>query len=165
MTPKALARIHARAMTVPAPWTERDFRELLGQSGSILITAPSRKYSGDSTIGAAPLSPEAPTQSEQSTVGFALGRVILDEAELLTLAIDPAHQRCGLGRDCLAAFEREAIRKGALSLFLEVAETNDAARSLYRSAGWVETGRREGYYRAEDARIDAILMTRRPDSD
>ncbi len=160
-----LAEIHARAMTVPAPWTSDDFKELLCGKGVFLVSSTLPKYAGESARGAAPLSLTATPKAAQNLVGFALGRVILDEAELLTLAIDPACQRKGLGSECLAAFEAEAARRGAVHLHLEVADANSPARALYRSAGWRDTGRRKGYYRTPDARIDAILMSKPLGSD
>jgi ribosomal-protein-alanine N-acetyltransferase len=90
---------------------------------------------------------------------FALGRVIADEAELLTLACDPAHRRKGLGRACLAGFEAEARARGAVTAFLEVAADNEAARGLYGAAGYAEITRRVGYYaHAEATSVDAIVM-------
>lgn len=133
MTPEALGDLHARAITVPAPWDARAFTELLATPGVFLCTDP-------------------------NGAGFALGRVVLDEAELLTLAVDPDHQGKGLGRDCLACFEAEAATKGATRAFLEVAASNDRARTLYRANGWTEIGRRKAYYRHADAREDAVLM-------
>ncbi len=134
MTPAEMAAIHASAMTVPAPWSVRDF-ETLAAGRNVFIASPSAS-------------------------GFALGRVVVDEAELLTLAVDPDAQRQGIGRACLTAFETEAIARGANHLHLEVAATNAPALSLYRSAGWHEAGRRKAYYKGPDARIDAILMTK-----
>ena len=89
---------------------------------------------------------------------FAVGRVVADEAELLTLATDPVHRRTGLGRAVLAAFERSAHQRGATLAFLEVAEDNRAALALYTAAGFAETGRRPGYYDTGTGRTDAVMM-------
>jgi len=94
-------------------------------------------------------------------VGFALGRIVLDEAELLTLAVKPDAQRQGIGRACLSSFEKTAAEQGALRCHLEVAESNKAARALYGDEGWQETGLRKAYYRSENGRVDAILMMKR----
>jgi len=134
-----MAAIHGAAMTVPAPWSVRDF-ETLAEGRNVFIASP-------------------------FSSGFALGRVIIDEAELLTLAVDPDAQRQGIGRACLAAFEHEALARGAINLHLEVAATNTAALALYRSAGWEAAGCRKAYYKGPDARIDAILMTKHPTGD
>ena len=94
--------------------------------------------------------------------GIALGRVAADEAELLTIAIAPAHRRAGLGRALLAAFGARAAAAGAATAYLEVAADNAGAIALYTAAGYVETGRRRGYYRCPDGRrTDAITMARR----
>ena len=126
-----MATLHACAMTTPAPWRARDFAGFLATPGVFLIG---------------------------SAHGFALGRVTLDEAELLTLAVEPAHQRAGIGAQLLAGFEESAHNLAAKQAFLEVAANNSAAKALYAKSGWRETGLRRGYYRAKPARIDAILM-------
>lgn len=133
MTPEQLATLHAQAMQVPAPWSTRDFEELLGGAGVFLIS---------------------------QAHGFALGRIVLDEAELLTLAVAPQYQRGGNGSQLLAGFERRAQKSGATSVFLEVAATNSPAQSLYAAAGWATTGVRKGYYRAKPLAIDALLMSK-----
>ncbi len=161
MTPSEMARIHGRAMNVPSPWNAYDFENLLTQSGTLCVFPSTEKYPGESARGAAPLSPSATGVSRtQNLLGFALGRVVLDEAELLTIAIHPDHQKQGLGMSSLRAFEDEATKRGAQRAFLEVAETNTAARALYARAGWQETGRRKNYYATPSGRIDAILMSK-----
>ena len=89
---------------------------------------------------------------------FALGRAVADEAELLTIATDPAHRRKGLGRETLSAFEAGAVARGVTRAFLEVSDENTGAIALYRAAGYAETGRRKGYYQTPDGREDALLM-------
>lgn len=158
MKAHALARLHALAMRVPAPWTETDFDELLATKASFFVYSSVDKYPGKRE-GQRP-SHVAATKLAQDLAGFALGRVVLDEVELLTLAVDPDHQRTGIGRRCLGLFESEAALRGATKAYLEVAETNQAAVALYRACGWVQTGRRKAYYKHIDARIDAILMSK-----
>lgn len=133
MTPDALAALHARAMHIPEPWSAAAFARFLETPGVFFVS---------------------------DTAGFALGRVILDEAELLTLAVDPDHHRRGIGRRLLALFEKEAQNHGAKRAFLEVATTNLAAKALYAGAGWREDGLRKRYYRAKPAPIDAALMSK-----
>lgn len=86
--------------------------------------------------------------------GFILARVAADESEVLTLAVDPAVRRSGLGRRLVDRAFREAAARGAGVMFLEVAEANAAARSLYAACGFVEVGRRRGYY----GRVDALVL-------
>lgn len=90
--------------------------------------------------------------------GFAVGRVAADEAELLTLAVAPEARRQGVGRRLLSAFETEAKARGARTVFLEVAETNAAARCLYAGAGYASAGYRRDYYGPAGARTGALVL-------
>mgnify|MGYP001824813401 CR=1 FL=1 len=136
MTPESLAALHAKAMEFPAPWSAAEFESLL-ESKTVFVI---------------------PADADQTEAGFALGRIVLDEAELLTIAIAPNLRRRGLGRKCLNTFEAEAANLGAINAHLEVAASNVAARTLYARNGWLETGLRKAYYRTPSGRIDAILM-------
>ncbi len=77
------------------------------------------------------------------------------EAEVHTLAVDPAHQRRGIGRALLRAVLDHAV--GA-TVFLEVRTDNESAIQLYRSEGFDVIGIRRGYYRPSGA--DAFTMRR-----
>jgi len=78
--------------------------------------------------------------------GMILARTIADEAEVLTLAVQPAAQRAGIGRALLSRALATARLHGAVAMFLEVSSTNAAARGLYTGAGFVQVGSRLGYY-------------------
>jgi ribosomal-protein-alanine N-acetyltransferase len=99
---------------------------------------------------------------QSNDAGFALGREIAGEAELLTLAVNPDHQRQGNGRALLAAFEAEAAKRGATVAFLEVASDNTLACALYRAAGYTESGRRSAYYRPPAGPKIAAIIMRKP---
>lgn len=132
LTLEDCAAIHAASFTHPRPWTAAEIASLLAGKGSFLATRGR---------------------------GFVMGRVILDEVELLTIAVDPSARRQGLGRQLLDAFAGQARAQGAVSAFLEVAADNPGAIALYEAAGWRVTGRRRGYYRDPTGQaIDAILM-------
>lgn len=93
--------------------------------------------------------------------GFSLSRGVLDEDELLLLAVDPACRGRGLGTMLLARFCAAARARGARRAFLEMRRGNPAAR-LYASAGFVIIGERPGYYRGRDgSRHDAVSYERR----
>lgn len=79
-------------------------------------------------------------------IGFALSRVILDECELMLLAVAPTAQHRGIGRQLLAAMVANARQSNVTSVFLEVRSGNPAI-ALYSSCGFIEVGRRRGYYR------------------
>ena len=134
MTPDALAALHARAFPVQRPWTEAEFAALLASPHAVLLTDP---------------------------MGFLLGRVLAGEAEILTVAVDPAAQCQGRGRRLLEQFLADAIAHGATQAFLDVAEDNAPALALYARAGFSAVGRRRGYFTRRDGpAFDAILMAR-----
>jgi ribosomal-protein-alanine N-acetyltransferase len=93
--------------------------------------------------------------------GFALGQVMADEAELLTIAVAPADRRRGLGRLLLDAFLTDCTARGAEAVFLEVDAGNAAALALYHSAGFRMAGRRRAYYHAPDGTSTDALVLRR----
>jgi ribosomal-protein-alanine N-acetyltransferase len=96
----------------------------------------------------------------EEVVGFALARLVADEAELLLLAVKPAGQRRGTGRVLLEHFEDEAAARGAVRLHLEVREGNHAL-SLYEQAGFGLVGRRRDYYSGQKGdRYDALTLAK-----
>lgn len=129
-----MASIHAEAFAGGEIWSEEDI--------ATLMTSPH--------VHAISL----------SGAGFALFRVIPPEAELLTLAIAPAHQGKGLGHDLMTRTLGQAGLAGAERLFLEVDALNSVARALYDAHGFVEAGRRRAYYAQPDGtRSDALVLT------
>ncbi len=89
-------------------------------------------------------------------VGYAGMWIILDEAHVTTLAVDPEYRRQRIGERLLVALLDEAMRRGARWVTLEVRKSNAAAQALYRKYGFKEIGVRKGYY--SDNREDAIVM-------
>jgi [ribosomal protein S18]-alanine N-acetyltransferase len=82
-----------------------------------------------------------------------------DEAEILTLAVDPSHRRQGLARALLTAAIHSLRKAGAKWLFLEVESGNESARGLYQSLGAVAVGRRPRYYEhGADADIFSLAL-------
>jgi ribosomal-protein-alanine N-acetyltransferase len=90
--------------------------------------------------------------------GYVVGWHVLDEAELANLAVEPAARRCGVGRLLLDRMLDDAGERGAARVFLEVRESNEAARQLYASRGFEEVARRKKYYRSPDE--DALILRR-----
>lgn len=91
-------------------------------------------------------------------VGLVLAQTVAGESEILTLAIDPDHRRCGLGRRLMALVSDQLARQGVEILFLEVSELNEAAIRLYRSQGFEVMGRRKHYYATANGPADALTM-------
>lgn len=93
--------------------------------------------------------------------GYCVVMTVIDEAELLEIAVDPVLQHRGFGRALLADAIACARNQGAGVLHLEVRDGNGRARKMYLCAGFREVGRRRGYYPCETGREDAVLMTLR----
>ncbi|WP_299946944.1 GNAT family N-acetyltransferase [uncultured Ruegeria sp.] len=132
MTPQDMAHIHAAAFRQSRPWIAEEFTELLANRFIHVV--------GDKR-------------------SFALVQVIADEAELLTIATHPDHQRLGLARQIMADFHGHAKKIGASRAFLDVASDNMAAIALYEGCGYMACGKRKSYYLRENGpNVDAIVM-------
>ena len=134
MTPTELAATHRAAFMAERPWSAMEFADLLAQRGVILCG---------------------------TAASFVLGRVTLDEAEILTVATHPEMRRKGLAQAALTDFCNRAAQAAAVAAFLEVAADNDAARALYAGQHFTQVGRRRAYYHRADAPpVDAIILRR-----
>jgi ribosomal-protein-alanine N-acetyltransferase len=91
--------------------------------------------------------------------GFILSRAAADEAEILSIAVAWSRRGKGLARQLLDRNLRRLAGIGARSVYLEVDETNEPARRLYRRAGFREVGRRAAYY-ATDSGSAALILRR-----
>lgn len=131
----ALAALHAACFTsLPRPWTCDEFQSLLASPHVFVLT---------------------------ESGGLLLGRAVAQEAELLTLAVDPRLRRHGIGTRLLDQFLAECRSRAALQVYLEVAARNAPAIALYERAGFAHAGRRKQYYRAPDGQSDdALVLTR-----
>ncbi|MBB5193501.1 ribosomal-protein-alanine N-acetyltransferase [Silvimonas terrae] len=97
-------------------------------------------------------------EDDGEIIAFAIASLVLDEAELLLIAVAPWLQGQGLGRKILQALIDQLRQRGAAQMFLEVREGNTAARALYEKLGGSVSGRRKGYYPLPGgAREDAVL--------
>ncbi|NJM81341.1 MAG: GNAT family N-acetyltransferase [Tabrizicola sp.] len=129
-----MAALHALCFTTPSPWPATAFRNLLNDPLCFALT---------------------------EAEAFLIGRAVAGEAELLTLAVAPQARRRGLGARLVTRFLYQARLRGAGEAFLEVAETNQPARSLYARTGFSEAGRRRGYYRSPGGQpVDALVLRR-----
>ena len=89
-------------------------------------------------------------------LGWSCFLLVVDEAELLKIAVVPAWRHHGFGRALVRDVVAGAARLGARRLFLEVRAGNLAARALYRKTGFTEIGRRKGYY--DNPPDDALVL-------
>lgn len=95
---------------------------------------------------------------DNAMAAFAITQVVLDEATLFNIAVDPAFQRRGLGRQLLEHLIGMLEQKQIATLWLEVRASNAAAISLYESLGFNEVTVRRNYYPTPDGREDACIM-------
>ena len=93
-------------------------------------------------------------------VGFALARGVLDEAELLLLAVVPDARRRGVGSALLRSVIADSAARNMAALHLEVREGNDAIK-LYKSAGFLKVGERRDYYRGHNGQSYSALTLHR----
>lgn len=127
-----MAKLHAACFVYPRPWSAAELAATLQN----------------------PLCFQASVAQ-----GFLIGRVVADEAELLTLAVDPGARRQGIGGALVAEFLATARRLGAARAFLEVAEDNRPALTLYHRAGFANAGLRRAYYHRDDGpALDALVL-------
>ncbi|WP_420430325.1 ribosomal protein S18-alanine N-acetyltransferase [Hyphobacterium sp.] len=129
-----LAAIHARCF--PQGWSSLDIAKLVSEPNVTALRAGTGE-----------------------TGGFILVRQAADEAEILTLAVDPSCRRSGFARSLLAAAEAALHEAGNRRIFLEVSDRNTAAQALYHAAGYCEAGRRSRYYSDGS---DALIMEKSP---
>lgn len=135
----ACAAIHAESFA--RPWSAVDLEGLIADRGVI----------ADGVFLSDPIRPK----------GFVLARAVLDEAEILTVAIASAQRGKGLARALMLRHLDGLAVHGIARVHLEVDAHNGPALALYRRLGFVETGRREGYYpRPDGSRAAALTLTR-----
>lgn len=91
--------------------------------------------------------------------GFVVISLVVDEASIHTIAVDPAQQRRGLGLLLLNTAVAQMEQAGARVCLLEVRQSNKAARRLYQGLGFMLDGVRKNYYPTADGREDALLMS------
>jgi ribosomal-protein-alanine N-acetyltransferase len=90
--------------------------------------------------------------------GYVVAWYVMDEGELANLAVAPDVRGKGIGRILLDATISDAEARGTTQLYLEVRESNTAARHLYSTRGFEEVGRRKQYYRTPSE--DALILRR-----
>lgn len=99
-------------------------------------------------------------ECDGQVIGHGISSLILDEGHILNLCIAHSWQSRGFGASLLNHMIEHLLALGAHFIFLEVRESNQAARRLYEKSGFRQIGRRKGYYPAGREREDAIVMQR-----
>jgi ribosomal-protein-alanine N-acetyltransferase len=116
-------------------------------------------------IAAYILDAETPTlvacDAKRRIAGFAMLRLLGDDVELMTIAVDPKFRGKGVGAALLKACFADLLMTPSKRMILEVATDNPAALGLYRKLGFVQIGERRGYYARPDGQpATALVMAR-----
>jgi [ribosomal protein S18]-alanine N-acetyltransferase len=144
-------------MTRVRPATLDDIRILM----SIEKDSPTAAHWQESQYRAALTPGAAPERvslviEEPPVQGFVVAQVLGDEWEIENVVVAADARRRGLGTELVSSLLEQARARGARSIFLEVRESNAAARRLYTKSGFMPAGRRKGYY--ADPPEDALLF-------
>lgn len=135
-----LAQLHRRAFTEQdeRPWSVNSFEQLIVSPG---------------------VEAHLFVENDQP-VGFSLVRSVCDEADLISIAVDPAMQGKGRAGKALQMIISELKSTGIARLFLEVREDNIKAIQLYRSLGFKKIGERASYYQTiSGKKLDAHVFS------
>lgn len=122
-----LANLHQKCFP-NKPWSADDFRDLKNSGCEIIM----------------------------SENGFIVYRIVVDEAEIITIGVNPEMRRNGIASAMIGIIEKTLKNQGVKKIFLEVASNNIAAQKLYENSGFVRVGLRPKYYDG----VDAILMSK-----
>ena len=122
-----LSNLHKKCFPMH-PWSADDFRDL--------------KKSGCEII--------------MSENGFIVYRTVADEAEIITIGVNPEMRRNGIASAMIGIIEKNIKNQGVKKIFLEVSAANIPAQKLYENSGYKTIGSRPKYYDG----IDAILMSK-----
>jgi len=119
-----------RQCPTTAHWTKQQYADLFAASAE----SPARLAFVGEEDGSSALA------------GFLVARYLPPEWEVENIVVAPAVRRMGIGRQLMDALVVQARQTTATAIFLEVRESNTAARRLYEKLGFIETGRRKAYY-------------------
>jgi ribosomal-protein-alanine N-acetyltransferase len=137
-----------RQCATAAHWTEAQYREAFQRERMerlVLVAEASEPIASGPDAG-------------RGVPGFLVARHLAPEWELENIVVAPSARRQGHGNGLLNALLAAARETNSASVFLEVRESNAAARTLYEKAGFEQTGRRKSYYTSPVE--DAILYRR-----
>ena len=132
-----IAAVHARLFD--PPWDAESISQLIEHPAAAAFVAQVRE--------------------PKTLVGFVIGQITADEAEILSVGVAPDWQRRGIARHMIEGLVRAAQRAEVQRLYLEVAADNKAALKLYKGLGFAAAGRRKAYYRRPGGKpVDAVVL-------
>ena len=116
------------------PWSERSFASELENPLSLWLVA----------------------LDGETVAGYVGSQSVLDEADVMNVAVHPAYRRQRIASALLAELERQLAQNGVATLALEVRVSNSAAIALYTGRGYVQAGLRKNYY--HHPKEDALIL-------
>ena len=132
---------------ISPPWSEGALTNEIGRSDGLFDVA--LEDDDGSSAGGAP--------ENSKVAGFCIVRRMSDEAELYQIAVREDRRRAGIADRLLTRAIEDCRERGAVSVYLEVRRSNDAAIRLYKKHGFKSEGRRKNYYSSPVE--DAVIMT------
>jgi ribosomal-protein-alanine N-acetyltransferase len=149
-------------LSFPTPWPARTYRwEITNNDRSTMLVVQQGEMPGPSDNGSGLGSwlkqRLAGTRAAAPLLGFAGMWHVAGEAHVSTIGIHPDWRGHKLGELLFWSMVRQAIKRGADQITLEVRASNQVAQSLYHKYGLEVAGRRKGYYR--DNGEDAYMMS------
>jgi ribosomal-protein-alanine N-acetyltransferase len=131
-----IARIHAASFA--EPWLQDDWSRQIAGPHTFVYVVPSQ---------------------QEGLIGFLLARRVADEAEILSLAVDPSTHRQGSAKAMLEGLISDLREALPCRLYLEVSVKNVAAIALYKQQGFAQVGSRKAYYSAPNGdQYDAKIL-------
>lgn len=127
------------------PWSEASIGHYMDQGNTIFIVAKDNGFVLEN-------------DGNTRVVGYIALMQILNESELVSIAVDEEYREMGIAREILDIAYEMAADRGIEMIHLEVRESNEPAINLYESEGFVKDGRRKGFY--DKPKEDAILYTK-----
>ena len=121
---------------IPDGWSENAFEQALENPNALIFAA---------VCGS-------------EVLGFLNGSYVLDEAELLNIAVSEKFRKSGIAGMLVTAFEDELRKHGVKTVYLEVRESNTPGRKLYEKHGFKQNGLRKNYYSSPAE--NAVLMVK-----
>lgn len=93
---------------------------------------------------------------DDCVVGYIGSQTVLQEADMMNLAVDPANRKMGIGEKLVKALIAQLQKEQTHCITLEVRASNTAACRLYEKLGFQQVGRRPGYY--QNPKEDALIL-------
>ena len=155
MNAEVMSAAHSKCFE--SSWSTKDFYDLLTSQTVFGLIA--YMVSNNFESSEAHATPAAKIK-RSDVVGFVLYSLAGDQCEILTICVLPEWRRKRLAVNLMQNVIKRAKNIGIKEIYLEVAESNEAARNLYADQGFRVFGKRDRYYRKKLGYVDALQLSR-----